>query len=78
MNRQQVSSSNIASVGYDPASSTLEVEFHNHQDRRRSGPVYQYYGVPAEVHQRMMRSESVGRYFKNQIERVYPYAKVSG
>ena len=38
MDRQSVSSSNIVSVGYDPTSETLEVEF-------QSGGVYQYYNV---------------------------------
>ena len=38
MQRDYVSSSNIVSVGYDPASETLEIEF-------QSGAVYQYYNV---------------------------------
>jgi KTSC domain len=29
MERQPVSSSNLKSVGYDPRSRTLEIEFHN-------------------------------------------------
>ena len=29
MNREPVSSSNIASIGYDVSSETLEIEFHN-------------------------------------------------
>ncbi len=39
MNRVAVQSSNVASVGYDASSSTLEVAFHG-------GGVYQYFGVP--------------------------------
>jgi len=39
MLRMSVSSSNISSVGYDPKTQTLEVEFHN-------GGVYQYFNVP--------------------------------
>ena len=42
MYRQPVSSSNLASVGYDASSMTLEVGFNN-------GSVYQYYNVPANV-----------------------------
>lgn len=36
MERQYVSSSNIASIGYDPDNQVLEIEF-------LSGAVYQYY-----------------------------------
>ena len=39
MDRTPVQSSNIRSVGYDPASRTLEVEFH-------SSGLYQYSSVP--------------------------------
>ena len=39
MNRTPVNSSNVSSVGYDPTSLTLEVEFHG-------GAVYQYFDVP--------------------------------
>lgn len=39
MDRETVQSSNIASVGYDLSSSTLEIEF-------KSGGIYQYSGVP--------------------------------
>jgi hypothetical protein len=39
MNRISVNSSDLASVGYDPNTSMLEVAF-------RSGGVYQYFNVP--------------------------------
>ena len=39
MQRYSVASSNVAAVGYDPATETLEVEF-------LSGSIYQYYNVP--------------------------------
>jgi hypothetical protein len=43
MNRQNVNSSNLASVGYDETSNTLEVEFNN-------GGIYQYFNVPESVY----------------------------
>ena len=43
MERQYVSSSNIASIGYDPDNLVLEIEF-------LSGAVYQYYDVPQSVY----------------------------
>ena len=42
MKRAPVDSSSIATVGYDPASRTLEIEF-------RDGDVYQYFNVPAGI-----------------------------
>ena len=39
MERQHVNSSNLESVGYDPTTQTLEIEFLN-------GGLYQYSGVP--------------------------------
>lgn len=57
-----MSSSNIASVGYDPASNTLEVEFH-------SGSVYQYFRVPSSVHDGLMSAPSKGGYFDAYVKR---------
>ena len=64
MDRQSVSSSNIRSIGYDAASSTLEVEFHG-------GGVYQYYGVPENVYSALMRASSKGRYLNDHIKDRY-------
>ena len=69
MNRVQVSSSNIAEVGYDATSSTLELLFTN-------GRVYQYFDVPESVHQALMNAASVGQYFHAEIRGVYRYARV--
>jgi KTSC domain len=60
MNRAPVKSSNIKSVGYDPASQTLEVEF-------QEGGIHQYSRVPAAKHQAMVKSRSVGKYFHANI-----------
>lgn len=69
MRREPVSSSNLRSVGYDPSSATLEIEF-------KSGGVYQYSGVPAHVHDSLLNSGSIGRYFSSHIRDVYPCVKV--
>jgi len=61
MKRATVQSSNITSVGYDPAASTLEIEFH-------SGGVYQYFEVPREVHDGLMKAASKGSYFHRHIK----------
>jgi hypothetical protein len=55
----------MASVGYDRTHSTLEIEF-------RTGHVYRYFAVPHRVFQALMKAESKGRFFHEQIDRIYP------
>ncbi|WP_268224515.1 KTSC domain-containing protein [Sinomicrobium oceani] len=69
MNRQAVSSSNIASIGYDADSQTLEIEFLN-------GGIYQYFDVPQSVHEELMNASSHGQYLAQNIKGVYRYSKV--
>ncbi len=69
MERVYVSSRDIRSVGYDPATSTLEIEFN-------SGGVYQYEGVPELVHDALMSAGSKGSYFHADIKGRYPFKKV--
>ncbi len=69
MNRISVSSSNISSIGYDPSSQTLEVEFH-------SGDIYQYYSVPQSEHTGLMNASSHGTYLNQHIKGNYSYQKV--
>jgi hypothetical protein len=69
MDRVPVSSTNIATVGYDETIATLEIEFH-------SGGVYQYYNVPANVHLELMTASSTGGYFARNIKNVYACTKV--
>lgn len=70
MERTPVSSSNLASIGYDTNSAVLEVEF-NH------GGIYQYSGVPEEIYQGLMNAGSHGTYFDQFVKKAgYSYAKV--
>jgi hypothetical protein len=69
MRRRSVSSSSVSSVGYDPKTRTLELEFH-------SGSVYEYSEVPPEVFQGLMEAPSKGRYFANEIRGQYPSTRV--
>lgn len=62
MTREYVSSSNIASVGYDAMSEILEVEFNN-------GTVYQYCNVPERLYNGLMEADSKGRYFDAYIKK---------
>ena len=69
MDRVPVSSSNLASVGYDPANSTLEIEFCD-------GGLYQYFDVPAHEHEALMQAPSHGVYFSAHIRNTYRCAKL--
>ena len=69
MERESVFSSNLVSVGYDPASETLEIEFN-------SGSVYQYYGVPSGIYDALMAASSKGQFFASQIKDAFPFARV--
>lgn len=69
MNRVPVESSNMESVGYDPESHTLEVAF-------RDSGTYQYFDVPASVHDALMGAASKGSYFAGNIRGVFRYARV--
>lgn len=69
MERTAVSSSNLASVGYDADTLTLEVEFLN-------GTVYQYYDVPEGVFEELLNAGSVGSYFSHNVRSNYPTQKV--
>ncbi len=65
--RRPVDSSLIRSVGYDLASSVLEVEF-------VAGPVYEYYDLPLSVYSELMAAGSKGTYFNEFIKDMYAYA----
>jgi hypothetical protein len=65
--RRPVESSLIRSVGYDLASSVLEIEF---LERHR---LYQYFDVPLSVYSMLMAAESKGAYFNEHIRDMYPY-----
>lgn len=69
MQREPVSSSNIASIGYDPDSETLEIEFLN------TG-IYQYYNVPSFMYERLMEADSAGKFFNAEIKTAFPCSKM--
>ncbi len=70
MERQPVTSSQIASVGYDARREELEIEFH-------SGGIYRYYRVPEKVYNDLMQAESKGKFFNSQIKGSYEFKKIA-
>jgi hypothetical protein len=61
MEMQSVKSTNVDSVGYDPETKTLQVQF-------KSGGIYQYAGVQPEMYADLLEAESIGR-FVSQVVR---------
>lgn len=64
VHRVRVSSESLASVGYDAATSTLEIEFHN-------GSIYRYSTVPESVFNALIHAPSKGRFFMERIKGAY-------
>ena len=70
MKRTPVSSSNLASIGYDSERQVLEVEFLNHS-------VYQYFNVPSYVYSGLMSASSHGSYLDSQVKKAgYTYSRI--
>ncbi len=71
MNRVAVISSNVAEVGYDADTKTLEVAF-------IKGGVYQYLGVPASIYNELLVAPSVGHYLDVRVKKAgYSVRKVA-
>jgi hypothetical protein len=69
VNRIEVESSSIRSIGYDKSDQILEVEFLN-------GTVYRYSSVPESVYLDLMKAESHGRYFNQKVQKNFAFEKV--
>ena len=69
MQKHFVASSNLASVGYNCETETLEVQFLN-------GSVYQYYNVPENMYDELMSAGSKGQFLHAYIKNAYPYSRV--
>ena len=70
MDVQPVKSRDLALIGYDHETSTLEVVF-------RAGGVYRYQEVPENIYHALMAAPSHGTYFQKHIKNRYPFTKVS-
>lgn len=67
--RIPVESASVASVGYAVDVRTLEVEF-------RSGAVYRYFDVPAEIYGGFVVARSKGAYFSSAVKGQFGYARI--
>ena len=64
-----VTSSNINEIGYDKDTLTLRIVF-------KTGGVYEYYKVPADVFKQFYYDESIGRYFRTFIKGIYQFERI--
>ena len=61
MNMQEVKSSNISKVGYDAAEKIMAIQF-------SSGAIYHYRNVTPDVHEAMLKADSIGKHFAMNIK----------
>ena len=64
MDREYVESSMITSIGYDPNTSTLEIEF------KTNGAVWQYYDFPENLWYEF-KAGSLGKFWHVNIKNQY-------
>jgi lysyl-tRNA synthetase class 2 len=70
MRRKPIDSTSLKSVGYEPSTHTLEIEFHG-------GRVYRYFGVPPRRYRALLDAESAGRFLNAEIKGVYACTRMS-
>ncbi|MDE1179455.1 KTSC domain-containing protein [Paraburkholderia sp.] len=71
-----VESSQIAAIGYDPATNTLAIQF---ASRRGPGSLYHYANVSPEDFASFRDAESIGSHFYKFIKpfpEKYPYTRI--
>lgn len=80
MKRTPVESSQIAAIGYNPATKELELEFKSYAKTPRPPSVYRYANVTPDDHAALLNAESIGKHFgatiKSQPEK-FPFRKMS-
>lgn len=66
MNVTSVESAALTAIAYDESTGRLRLEFRSHA-------VYEYFGVPAEVHGALLRAPSVGACFNKLVRGCFPH-----
>ena len=69
MQRKNVNSGTIRSVGYDISEQVLEIEF-------TSGSIYQYSRVSPEIHHKLMAAPTIRSFFKDNIEEEFTAKRI--
>ena len=69
MHRIPVSSTEISQVGYHEDSETLEIKFEH-------GGVYQFFNVPSNVYDELMKAPSKEGYYHSKIGERFPCLRI--
>ena len=69
MDRVPVVSTDLAEIGYDSSSMTLEVLF-------LKGGLYQYFDVPESIFLELLQADSKGRFLNINIKNNYRYTRL--
>lgn len=67
--RVTVQSRLLAGIAYDPDQFVLQLEF-------RGGTRYQYFHVPRQTYQELLRADSKGAYFNRHVRSVFRHARL--
>jgi hypothetical protein len=70
LNVTGVESTTLWSIGYDESVGVLRLEF-------RSRAMYDYFGVPEEIHSALLRASSIGACFNEIVRGRFPFRRVS-
>jgi len=76
MNRTEVKSSQVKSVGYDAEKQILEIEFLNRKEPDKSGPIYHYTSFSPTDWTEFRKQESIGAYLNRYIKPNFPCYRV--
>ncbi len=69
LERIEVSSYEIASIGYDDAQQKLQIEFHNLT-------IFDYFEVPRDVFEQFVCADNIENYFQAHIENYFEVDRV--
>ena len=70
MNITVVESSTLRTIAYDENLALLRLEF-------QSRAVYDYYGVPVQVHEALLRAPSIGVCFNEMVRGCFAFGRVA-
>ncbi len=65
-----VESTTLKTIAYDESLALLRLEF-------RSQAIYDYFGVPAAVHETLLNAPSIGACFHEIVRGCFPYCRIS-
>ena len=68
MEMKKVNAGNLRAVGYDAQTRVLQVE--------TTAGTFQYSGVGAEIHRRLITSSSMWSYYRDNIEEEFPVKRL--